>query len=76
MILGQGLRLSLAGVGIGLVGAVTVSQLMSGLLYGVSPRDPVVFAAVSTMLTVVALAACCVPALRAVRVDPIVALRC
>ncbi len=76
MILGQGLRLSLTGAGIGVVGALIVSHLMSGLLYGVSPTDPLVFAAVAALLTAVALAACWVPALRAVRVDPIVALRC
>jgi putative ABC transport system permease protein len=76
MILGQGVRLSLTGAAIGVAGALIVSHLMSGLLYGVSPRDPLVFASVSVVLTAVALAACCVPALRAVRVDPIVALRC
>jgi putative ABC transport system permease protein len=75
MVMGQGLRLALAGAGIGLVGALVVSHLISGLLYGVSPSDPLVFGTVSAMLTAVALAACYLPARRAVRVDPAIALR-
>lgn len=75
MVLGQGLRLSLGGVGVGLAGAVIVTRLISGLLYGVSPFDPITFASVAVILTLVALAASYLPALRAMRVDPVTALR-
>ena len=70
-----GLLLTLSGVLVGLVGAVAVTRLMSSLLFGVSPTDPVTFLAVSALLAVVALVACYVPARRAVRVDPNIALR-
>jgi putative ABC transport system permease protein len=75
MILRQGLELAIAGAALGLVGALIVSHLMAGLLYGVSPTDPLTFAGVTLVLTVVALAACYIPAKRAMRVDPLVALR-
>jgi putative ABC transport system permease protein len=75
MILSQGLSLAFTGAVVGLVGAWIVSHLMAGLLYGVSPTDPLTFIGVTVVLTAVALAACFVPALRAVRVDPLVALR-
>jgi predicted permease len=75
MVLRQGLRLAAAGAAVGLVGAVIVSQLMSGLLYGVRPTDPLTFVAVALLLIGVALLACYIPARRAVRVDPLVALR-
>jgi predicted permease len=75
MILRQGLALALVGTAIGLVGALLVARLMSGLLFGVSPTDPVTFAAVAGILTAVALAACYVPARRAMRVDPTIAQR-
>jgi len=75
MVLGQGFRLAIAGAGIGLAGALIVSRLMSGLLYGVSPADPVTFVAVTLLLTVVALTACYIPARRAMRVDALTALR-
>lgn len=75
MVLRQGLSLAIIGAAVGLVGALIVSHLMSGLLYGVKPTDPVTFIGVMAVLTVVAVAACYIPALRAVRVDPIVALR-
>ena len=74
MVLRQGLTLAAAGAGIGLVGAVIVSRLMSGLLFGVSPYDLFTFAGVTIALTAVAIAASYVPALRAMRLDPITTL--
>jgi len=75
MVLRQGLRLALAGASLGLVCALLVSRLMVGLLYGVSPADPLTFAGVTLLLIGVALLACYIPARRAIRVDPLVALR-
>jgi putative ABC transport system permease protein len=75
MVLRQGLVLAIAGAAIGLVGALIVSHLMANLLYGVGPVDPLIFIGVTTVLTLVAFAACYIPARRAIRVDPIVALR-
>jgi putative ABC transport system permease protein len=75
MILRQGLALALAGAALGLVGALIVSHLMAGLLFGVSPTDPLTFFGVTLVLTAVALAASYIPAMRAMRVDPLVALR-
>jgi predicted permease len=75
MVLRQGLGLALGGAAVGLVGALIVSHLMAGLLYGVRPTDPLTFVGVTLVLTVVALAACYIPARRAMRVDPLVALR-
>jgi putative ABC transport system permease protein len=74
MVLRQGLTLAAVGVGVGLVGAFIVSQLMAGLLYGVSPYDLSTFAGVTAVLTAVAIAASYVPALRAMRLDPITTL--
>jgi predicted permease len=75
MVLGQGMRLTLVGIGVGLAGAAAASRVLSSKLFGVTPTDPVTFAAVALLLAVVALAACYIPARRAMRVDPMVALR-
>lgn len=74
MILRRGLGLAAAGAGLGVAGALIVSHLMAGLLFGVSPTDPTTFAGVTVVLTTVALAASYIPALRAMRLDPITAL--
>jgi predicted permease len=75
MVLREGLGLAIVGAGVGLLCALIVSHLMAGLLYGVAPRDPLTFTAVALLLLVVALFACYIPARRALRVDPMVALR-
>jgi putative ABC transport system permease protein len=75
LVLGHGTKLALAGIGIGLVAAFTLAGLMNSLLYRVSPIDPVTFGTVSALLTVLALAACYVPARRTTKIDPVVALR-
>jgi putative ABC transport system permease protein len=75
MILNQGLRLALIGVALGLAASFALTRLMSGLLFGVKPSDPETFVLVTTALLAVALAACWVPARRATRVDPVIALR-
>src|SRR5690348_216271 len=75
MVLRQGLGLSASGTALGFVSAMIVSRLMSGLLYGVSPTDPFTYAAVAAVLLAVALLASYIPARRATRVDPMIALR-
>ncbi len=74
MVLRRGLALAAAGAGLGVVGALIVSHLMAGLLYGVSPTDLPTFVGITLLLTAVALAASYIPALRAMRLDPITIL--
>ena len=74
-VLGQTMRLALSGIGIGILGAIGLSSLLASQLFGVSPRDPLTYLGVATMLIAVALASGYVPALRASRVSPMTALR-
>ena len=75
MVVGQGMRPVAIGVALGLAGAVVVTTLMQSLLFGVTPVDPVAYVVATAVLGAIAVAACAVPALRATRVDPLVALR-
>jgi ABC-type antimicrobial peptide transport system permease subunit len=70
------MAVGLAGIGIGLAAALALSRALATLVFGVPVRDPATFGAVAAVLIVVALAACIIPARKASRVDPMVALRC
>jgi putative ABC transport system permease protein len=76
MVVGQGMRLAALGISIGLALAFGLTWLMKALLFGVSATDPLTFAVVALVLALVALLACWIPARRATKVDPMIALRC
>jgi ABC-type antimicrobial peptide transport system permease subunit len=75
MILGQGLKLAFLGVALGLAASFALTRLMRTLLYETKTTDPITFAVVTAVLVIVALAACWIPAHRATRVEPVIALR-
>jgi putative ABC transport system permease protein len=75
LVLGQGIRLTLMGAALGLVVSFAVTRALSSLLFGVSATDPLTFVTVPIVLASVAMLACYLPARRAMRVDPIIALR-
>jgi predicted permease len=76
LVIGHGARMALIGVAIGIAGALGLTRLMANQLFGVSARDPLTFGGVAVLLIIVAIAACYIPARRAMRVDPMIALRC
>ena len=75
LIIGKGMKIACLGIVIGLIGAAMLTRLMASLLFGMSPTDPVTYGGVSLLLLMVTLIACYVPARRATRIDPVLALR-
>jgi putative ABC transport system permease protein len=75
LVIGQGMKLALIGVTIGLIASLALTRTMKTLLFGISATDPVTFAAIAVLLTFVALLACFVPARRATTTDPLPTLR-
>ena len=75
MVLAGGLRIAAAGLAIGVLGALALTRVLAGLLFGISARDPLTFVVVPGALLVVAIGACWIPARRAMRVEPVIALR-
>ena len=74
LLVGQGMKLALLGICVGAVAALLLTRLMSSLLFNVSTTDPLTYTAIALLLTFVALAACWLPARRATKVDPMIAL--
>jgi ABC-type antimicrobial peptide transport system permease subunit len=75
MILGEGSVLLAVGLVLGVIGAFLTARVIAGLLFGVAPYDPTTFGAVAAMMAVIGLGACGIPALRAARIDPAIAMR-
>jgi len=75
MIVRQGMTLVAVGLALGIVGAIALTRVMASLLFEVTPKDPLTFTVVAVFLALVALLACYIPARRATKVDPLVALR-
>jgi putative ABC transport system permease protein len=75
LVLGEGQKLAIAGVALGLLASMFLTRLIANILYGISARDPLTLASIAMLLIIVTLAACYVPARRALRVDPATALR-